>query len=86
MTPQVAAEVLPRDSSSKSRLRGREQAPTALQLEYVCVHIARLGLYVLCVDSSEVDRDVGPKEHWNNAALLWKITEYHPDTGHLAQS
>ncbi len=57
----------------------------AKQLEYVCVHIDRLGLYVVCVDSSEVDRVVGPKEHWNNAALLWKIMEYHPDTGHLAK-
>jgi len=57
----------------------------AKQLEYVCVHIDRLGLYVVCVDSSEMDRVVGPKEHWNNAALLWKIMEYHPDTGHLAQ-
>jgi hypothetical protein len=55
------------------------------QLEYFCVHVDRLGLYVVCVDSSDVDGVVGSKEHWNNAALLWKILEYHPDVGHVSQ-
>ena len=55
----------------------------AQQLEYACVHVDRLGLYVVCVDNAVSSLVVGPKEHWNNAALLWKIMEYHPDTSHL---
>jgi hypothetical protein len=57
----------------------------AQQLEYLCVHVDRLGLYVLCVDNVEAARVAGPKEHWNNAVLLWRIMEYHPETRHLAQ-
>jgi hypothetical protein len=57
----------------------------AQQLEYVCVHVDRLGLYVVCVDNAAAARVAGPREHWNNAALLWRIMEYHPDTSLLPQ-
>jgi hypothetical protein len=55
----------------------------AQQLEYLCIHVDRLGLYVVCVDNAEAARVAGPKEHWNNSALLWRIMEYHPETRHL---
>jgi hypothetical protein len=55
----------------------------ASQLEYYCVHVERLGLFVICVEQSESSRVAGPKDHWNNPAQLWKIMEYHPDTSHL---
>ncbi len=87
----------------------------------MCVHVDRLGLYVVCVDNvtappsllfcvrtshvtrhtshvtrrtshvtrhtsqTESLRVVGARDHWNNAALLWKIMEYHPDTVSVKQ-
>jgi hypothetical protein len=84
----VASELSSTDSLGQSGSTGPGCSLAAItwlarQLEYLCVHVDRLGLYVVCIDNTEAGRIAGAKEHWNNAVLLWRVMEFHPDTSNL---